>query len=392
MTWLDALLACAAIPLAFACVYLFALTLLSIWPSVPAGTRSTLTFDIIVPAHNEAAGIGSTVESLLKLDWPASQRRVVVVADNCSDNTAQLARDGGATVLERQSDTEKGKGYALQFAFDQTTADAVVVVDADTKVSSNLLKSFATRVALGAHACQAYYGVDNVGASWRTTLMAVAFSMFHRVRGRGRERLQLSCGLKGNGMCFTRELLKAVPHDAFSVVEDLEFGIRLGKTGRRVWYVDEASVRGEMVTGEKHSRSQRVRWESGRKAMVRAHVGPLLRDALKQRSAVLFDLAVDLLIPPLSYLGVGTVTLGLAGAALTWFGAPGLSVTVAAFCAGVLGCYLLRGWQLSETGGQGLVALARAPLYVVWKVALMRKESGAPKEWVRTEREKKGGG
>jgi 1,2-diacylglycerol 3-beta-glucosyltransferase len=390
--WLDLALAVVAIPLALACAYLLLLTVLSIWPSVPALTRSTLSFDVIVPAHNEAAGIASTVESLLRLDWPQDQRRVVVVADNCSDDTAQLARDAGATVLERHSDTEKGKGYALQYAFSQVKADAVVVVDADTKVSSNLLKAFATRIGLGAHACQAYYGVDNVNASWRTTLMAVAFGMIHRVRGRGRERLKLSCGLKGNGMCFTRDLLSKVPHDAFSVVEDLEFGIRLGKEGQRVWYVDEAKVAGEMVSGEKASRSQRVRWESGRKAMVRAHSGPLLRDAWNKRSGVLFDLAMDLLIPPLSYLGLGTVTLAAAGFALAWFGAPGLTVTQGAFCAGVLGCYLLRGWQLSETGGRGLAALFAAPLYVLWKVALMRQQSSAPKEWVRTEREKKGGG
>ncbi len=226
-------------------------------------------------------------------------------------------------MLERQSDTEKGKGYALQYAFGQVQADAVVVVDADTKVSPNLLQAFAGRIEAGAQACQAYYGVDNVSASWRTTLMAVAFSMFHRVRGRGRERLGLSCGLKGNGMCFTKALLAEVPHDAFSVVEDLEFGIRLGKSGRRVWYVDEAQVKGEMVSSEKASRSQRVRWESGRKAMVRAHVGPLLREALSKRSGVLFDLAVDLLIPPLSYLGLFTVALALAGTGLVAFGASG---------------------------------------------------------------------
>lgn len=389
MLLLDLALAVLALPLVAACGYLFILTVLSWRPRLPAEAEVPPSFDIVVPAHDEAAGIGSTVKSLLALDWPADKRRVVVVADNCSDATAQLARDAGAFVLERQSATHKGKGYALQYAFERLEGDAVVVVDADTKVTPNLLRAFAARLAKGAHACQAYYGVDNVSASWRTTLMAVAFAMFHRVRGRARENLRLSCGLKGNGMCFSKALLEKVPHHAFSVVEDLEFGLRLGRAGERVWYVDEGQVHGEMVSGEAASRSQRVRWESGRKAMVRAHVRPLLADALKQRSGVLFDLAIDLLIPPLSYLGLGTCALfgaGLAvslvfgGVATATFGAAGLCVTA-------LGLYAARGWWLSQTGARGLAMLAAAPLYVVWKVALMRKQSAAPQEWVRTRRE-----
>lgn len=390
MTLLDSLIVVAALPLIAACGYLLVLTVLSWRPHIPVGPEVPPSFDIVVPAHNEAAGIASTVKSLLALDWPADRRRVVVVADNCSDDTAELARAAGAVVLERQSATHKGKGYALQYAFERLEGDAVVVVDADTKVTPNLLRAFAARLAKGAQACQAYYGVDNVSASWRTTLMAVAFAMFHRVRGRARENLHLSCGLKGNGMCFTRALLEKVPHDAFSVVEDLEFGIRLGKAGERVWYVDEGQVHGEMVSGESASRSQRVRWESGRKAMVRAHLRPLLRDAVKQRSGVLLDLAVDLLIPPLSYLGLGAVGLTAAGLGLAWFGGGGeLTSAAATLCVTALGLYAFRGWWLSETGVRGLGMLAAAPLYVVWKVALMRRQSSAPQEWVRTQREAK---
>jgi cellulose synthase/poly-beta-1,6-N-acetylglucosamine synthase-like glycosyltransferase len=218
--------------------------------------------------------------------------------------------------------------------------------------------------------------------------MAVAFAMFHRVRGRGRENLRLSCGLKGNGMCFSRALLAKVPHDAFSVVEDLEFGLRLGRASERVWYVDEAHVKGEMVSGEQASRSQRVRWESGRKSMVREHVTPLIKDAWAKKSGVLFDLAIDLLIPPLSYLALGTVALGAAGAALAVvFSVATATLGATALCVTALSLYAVRGWWLSDTGARGLLMLAAAPLYVVWKVALMRKQSRAPREWVRTQRE-----
>ncbi|MBK7863674.1 MAG: glycosyltransferase [Archangiaceae bacterium] len=389
MLTLDLLLTLLALPLVASCCWLLVLTVLSWRPRLPPEAQAPPMFDIVVPAHDEAAGIASTVKSLLALDWPHDRRRVVVVADNCTDDTAQRARAAGATVLERHSATHKGKGYALQHAFERLEGDAVVVVDADTQVSPNLLRAFAARMAKGAQAIQAYYGVDNASASWRTTLMAIAFAMFHRVRGRARENLHLSCGLKGNGMCFTRALLEKVPHHAFSVVEDLEFGIRLGLAGERVWYVDEAQVRGEMVSGEAASRSQRVRWESGRKAMVRAHLLPLLREAVKRQSPVLLDLAMDLVIPPLSYLGLGAVgVLAVATVLSALTGFPfGLLLTAGGMAVTALGLHLARGWALSETGARGAATLATAPLYVLWKVALMRKQAAAPGEWVRTRRQ-----
>jgi cellulose synthase/poly-beta-1,6-N-acetylglucosamine synthase-like glycosyltransferase len=379
-----------ALPLLFGCGYLLLLTAFSFRPRRYEKTNDSLRFDIVVPSHNEAAGIAQTVKNLLALDWPQANRRVVVVADNCSDNTAQLARDAGAEVLERFSQTHKGKGYALAHAFERIAGDAVVVVDADTHVTSNLLQAFASRIENGAQACQAYYTVDNVHASWRTTLMTIAFSMFHRVRGRARENLRASVGLKGNGMCFTKALLEKVPHHAFSVVEDLEYGIRLGRAGERVWYVDEAQVRGEMVSGEKASRSQRVRWEAGRKAMMKTHLGPLFREAFEKKNLMLLDLGIDLLVPPLSYLALGSVALGGVGALLSWASDGATwSLQAGILSIAALVTYVMRGWWLSETGPKGLTMLAFAPLYVAWKVTLMVKQRAAPKEWVRTDREAK---
>ena len=391
---IDVVAAVLAVPVVIAAGYLLVLTVLSSRRAAPALSPREPFFDIVVPSHNEERVIAQTVQSLLAIDWPAHRRRILVVADNCKDGTAAVARAAGAEVLERFSETERGKGYALAFGFQNSAqaglAEAVVVVDADTLVTPNLLKAFAARLHLGAHAMQAHYGVSNPFAAWRTTLMAIALGMFHRVRGRGREALRTSAGLRGNGMCFTHELLKKVPHDAFSVVEDLEYGLRLGRAGFRVWYVDEADVRGEMVTSEAASRSQRVRWESGRKAMVRQQAPKFLVDGLKTGNRVLVDLAMDLLVPPLSYVALGSVAVWVAGVALWWFGGVGATWAVGSFCVLSVGLYVARGWAVSETGFKGLTALASAPFYIVWKVALMRKQTNAPKEWVRTTREAEG--
>lgn len=393
MTLLDLLLAIAALPLWGICAYLLALTLLSGHLPTPGASKRALRFDVLVPSHNEEGGIARTVEDLRAIDWPEDRFRVVVIADNCSDETARRARAAGALVLERHNADLRGKGYALEFAFEnrlaEGDADAFVVVDADTVVSKNLLEAFATRLESGAQALQADYAVQNRDASWRTRLMAIALGMFHILRSLARERLGVSVGLRGNGMCFSRQTLERVPHRAFSLVEDLEYGIRLAEAGIRVTYAQEAHVYGEMVSGEKASRSQRLRWEGGRAKMRKLWGWPLLARALKERSLLYFDLAMDVLVPPLATVGVLVVGTTLLVAALAFFGlAAPILAALCAFAVAALGAYVLRGWWLSGAGARGLLDLAFAPAYVAWKIVLkLRKPAQKRDEWVRTARE-----
>ena len=397
MSSLDFALALAAAPALVPAVYLLALTLLSRRQGSPAPGAAGLRFDIVVPAHDEEASVGETVRSLLAIDYPRELFRVLLVADNCSDQTAARARQAGASVLERNDPSLRGKGYALKFGFEYCLAgpaDAVVVIDADTIVSPNLLGAFAARLQAGAPAVQADYAVRNPDASWRTRLMAIAFATFHELRSLARERLSVSCGLRGNGMCFTRALLIEVPYGAFSLVEDVEYGIRLGEAGHRVHYAGEAHVYGEMVAGERSSRSQRLRWEGGRFKLARQHAPRLIGRALATRDRVQADLALDLLVPPLSFLALG-VMLGLsASCALAWGkGFPSASLIAWSICVLSLFAYVLRGWQLSETGLRGLVDLCRAPAFVAWKLALTVGHSFRKSDdWVRTAREDKTGG
>ena len=393
MNPLDLVLWGAALPVATATGYLVLLSLLSSKPRAPEEREPHLRFDVVVPAHDEEQGIAHTVSSLLSLDYPRELYGVTVVADNCSDQTALRAREAGATVIERQDASLRGKGYALAEAFERSLAegraDAVVVVDADSVVSANLLGAFAARLDAGASAVQADYGVSNPDASWRTRLMAIALSTVHTLRSLGRQRLGLSSGLHGNGMCFSAELLRAVPYSSFSIVEDLEYGIRLGEAGHRVHFAAEAHVLGEMPAGERGSRLQRQRWEEGRRQMVRRDGFRLLWNGITRRDRVTFDLAMELLVPPLALIAALDV-LGLTAAAvLSWAtGSVSSAVWVWVGCVLGLGVYGLRGWQLSETGARGLSALAAVPAYIVWKLLLPLKRSAARRgEWVRTPRE-----
>jgi cellulose synthase/poly-beta-1,6-N-acetylglucosamine synthase-like glycosyltransferase len=390
-TLANLILFALALPAAAASLYLLLLTLLSRAP--PAAPRSSrrLRFDVVVPAHNEAAVIQRVVANLRKLDWPADGFRVLVVADNCTDSTAARARAAGAEVLERHDAGRRGKGYALDFAFQASRAHgwayAVVVVDADSEVSANLLEAFAARIENGATAIQAHYGVLNSQASWRTRLMTIAMASFHQVRSRARERLQLSCGVRGNGWCMTHRLLRQVPYRAFSLTEDIEYGIDLGLAGYRVHYADEAHVAAVMVSGEQAARTQRQRWEGGRLQLIRSRTLSLLQAARSPGGGVCLDLALDLLVLPLSYVAANVaVLIVLAGVALPWEPSMEIWLWLGLGCAASLLIYVLRGWQLSGVGVRGLVDLLRAPFFVLWKALLMLRARRSS-EWVRTKRE-----
>jgi cellulose synthase/poly-beta-1,6-N-acetylglucosamine synthase-like glycosyltransferase len=387
----SALLLIIGAPAVLSSLYLLVLTLLSARPGrVRPSSRST-KFDVVVPAHNEAMVIQRIVRSLKRVDWPKQQYRILVIADNCTDATAQLAEADGAVVLQRFDVVRRGKGYALMHAFDRSLddgfADAVLVVDADAEVSPNILDALAARIEAGADAAQVHYGILNPDDSWRTRLLTIAKASFHIVRSRARERLGLSCGIRGNGWCVTHRLLRRVPYRSVSLTEDVEYGNLLGLSGVRVHYVDEAFSNAEMVSGADNAVRQRQRWEQGRFEQVRSMTPSLLRAAVLRRDPVCLDLALDLLVLPLSYVVLNSLVFFVFAAAATAFW-PALVVwlVVSLACMAAIVAYVLRGWQLSGIGWRGLADLARAPAFLLWKLVLMlrRRERVV---WARTERE-----
>jgi hypothetical protein len=392
---LDIALWLAAVPVLLASGYLLVLALASGRRPPPPAPPPRLRFDVVVPAHDEEAGIAATVAGLRATDWPDGLRRVLVVADNCTDDTAAVARRAGATVLERRDPERRGKGFALAHAFERILAegrtDAVVVVDADTLVTPNLLAAFAARLEAGALAAQSDNAVRNPEDSWRTALMALAFVLFNTLRSLGRDRLGLSVGLRGNGMCLSTALLRQVPHQAVSEVEDLEYGLRLGLAGHRVRFAREARVLSDMVSGAAASGTQRRRWEGGRKRMARLHAAGLLRESVRRRDPVLLDLALDLLVPPLAVLGTAAA-VGLAaalGAGALVGGVPGATFAWGAALAALV-AYVARGLQLSGLGWRGVAALLHVPLYLAWKLGLaLGRGAQRPGEWIRTHRERR---
>ena len=389
----------AGLPAAFCGGYLGVLTLAGKRHRPSTATDRSVRFAFVVPAHNEAFGISETIASLRAVDYPRHCFRVIVIADNCSDDTAAVARTAGAQVIERHDDARRSKGFALSDVLPEVlrdrSIDAVVVIDADTIVSSNILLLAAGRIADGERALQVRYGVRNPDDSWRTQLLAIAFACFHDVRSAGREELRLSCGLRGNGMVFTREALERAPHRAASLVEDLEHGLDLSDVGIRVAYVGGASVLAEMPKDAAASRSQRDRWERGR-ASFRGRARAHLRAGMLHRDRVALDLGMDVLIPPLGTVAALSVLSGAmaAGSSLARRRIDPSAIT-AAVALGGLGIHVAAGWRASGTGVKGFTALVQVPRYLWWKLSTNhdapRPESSGgqpvePSTWVRTTR------
>ena len=372
-------------------LYLFVLTVLS-WRKAAPPVDATRRLVCVVPAHNEQDGIAATVKSLLAASYPRELRKVLVIADNCTDATAQRARDAGAVVMERTNLVHRGKGYALEAAFARVLTDdfaqGIIVVDADTVVADNLWRAVSSRLASGAMAMQVTNAVRNPGAGWRPRLQAIAMAMINGVRSLGRERLGTSVGLRGTGMAFARETIEQVPHTNHSVVEDLEYGVRLGLAGIRVAFVPETWIASDAPVRADVALSQRRRWEGGRMDMMGTLLPKVIKDAITHKSALLADLALDLMVPPISYPAL--VVVGGAGLEAVHYALSGtLSVAapVWAFCAAALVLYVLRGVAFSGTGLRGLATLAAAPGYIAWKLVVAQPWKSKSSVWVRTTRE-----
>ena len=229
-------------------------------------------FLIVIPAHDEEPVIALVVKSCLAVGYPRELFQVLVIADNCSDQTARLAAAAGARVVERFDDEKKSKGYAIAYliAFLERTGeldllDALVIIDADTIVDKELLRAFDGDLRSGRDWIQAYYTVANPDASWRTRLMTYALSLFNGVMPLGKTRLGVGSALYGNGMCFSVPGLKRVPWRCHGLVEDMEYAWNVRLAGEKIEFQPAVSVRAAMLSsGGKASASQRRRWEFGR--------------------------------------------------------------------------------------------------------------------------------
>jgi cellulose synthase/poly-beta-1,6-N-acetylglucosamine synthase-like glycosyltransferase len=345
---------------------------------------------ILVPAHNEEAGIAATIRNLLPQLAPGD--RIVVVADNCTDATEAVARTAGADVVNRSDPVRRGKGFALDFGLGHLAENPpaiVVVVDADCELSSGCLDALVRQVAATNRPAQ---GVYLIGTGQeldpRRRLSAFAVLLKNQIRPLGLHRLGFPCLLTGTGMAFPWEVIRAAHVGTGNIVEDMKLGVDLALAGQPPRLCVDANLYGAAAPDRSSAIQQRTRWEHGHVQTMLTQAPRLLLAGLLQLRCGFFALGLELAIPPLSLLILGW--LFLTAICLLWWqvlGGSAVPVTVSFGSVVLAGCAVLLAWFKHGRKLLPVSTLLLAPVYVLWKVPIYLKLLVTrEKRWHRTQR------
>lgn len=345
---------------------------------------------VLMPAHNEGTGIEHTIRALAPQLNASTQ--LWVVADNCTDNTAQLAAQSGANVIERNDPERRGKGYALAYGLDRLAQDppsVVIIVDADCELSQGGLARLAHDALRADAPIQAdYVLVPNPNPSPRSVVSALAFLVKNRVRPRGLTALGFPCLLTGTGMAFPWAVLRKAPPTDDNLVEDMVMGLELAKLGHAPRLCPDVTVTSALPEGEKAATKQRTRWEHGHLHTMFTYAPKLMLQGLLRARVELCALALELLVPPLSLLAMSLIAGTVLCAIASLFGASALPFVIFCISLAAIGCGVLAGWW---SYGRELVRardLMAIPKYILWKLPVYFGffSKGKQEAWERTER------
>lgn len=356
----------------------------------PAAPADRIRATVLVPAHDEEAVIVRGLATLKQA--AAGVADILVVADNCIDRTAELARGEGVRVTERHDLERRGKGFALAHAratLSDDPPDVVVVLDADCAIDRQSLSALVADAHAGGRPAQAINLLQPApGAAPGVRVSTFAFMLKNLIRQRGLQRLGGRVHLTGTGMALPWPLFERARLATADIVEDVKLGLELDRAGYPPQLVSGATVWSPPADAA-GTLVQRSRWEGGYLANMREAAPPAVMTALRRASPRELFAALDLCIPPLALFALLNTALLAVAAALTWL--TGASWwPVLAFATILLASFaaILAAWAVAGRAFLGGRDLLRLPLYVLWKVPMYLglRRKGTPTEWLRTGR------
>ena len=276
----------------------------------------THRFALIVPSHNEEKVVGKIISNLKSLQYPRELYDIFVIADNSTDNTARVAKELGAIVMQRVDHVKKGKGHSLEWMFNklfqmETKYDAVCIFDADNLVSANFLMEMNKHLSMGHKVVQGYLDSKNPFDSWVSANNSIAFWIGNRMFQLPRYYLGLSCVLGGTGMMIATETLQKIGWGATCLTEDLEFTVKVALQGMKVYWAHDAVIYDEKPLTMQQSFHQRVRWMQGQADVIARFLKPLVLQAIRSRDMVAFDLTVYLIQPIIIVINFFCLVMGV---------------------------------------------------------------------------------
>jgi cellulose synthase/poly-beta-1,6-N-acetylglucosamine synthase-like glycosyltransferase len=361
------------------------------WPS-PAAKYTDGGVTVLVPAHNESAGLLPTLEDIKAQLRPAD--RLLVVADNCTDDTGAVAAVAGADVISRHDLKRTGKGYALAWGLRHLEAnppDIVIVIDADCRLADTLIARLAAACAVTRKPVQALdLMIAPQDSAINSRVAEFAWRVKNWVRPLGLKALGLPCQLMGTGMAFPWEVIRSAELASGLIVEDLKLGLDLAAAGNAPVFLPSACVTSEFPSSLEGTLSQRRRWEQGHLGMILTMVPRLIVVAIRQTNLDLLALTLDVFVPPLSLLGMLVVTVFIVSALATLLDFPSTAILVStasliAFVIGVLLSWLKFGRDVLPPSAILLIApyiIRKLPLY--GRILFQRTRS----QWIRSDRKR----
>lgn len=344
---------------------------------------------VVMPAHNEATVIKDT----LRCVTPQLDRcdRLLVVADNCSDETATLATTEGAEVLVRRDLTRRGKGYALDFGIRHLKSDppqVVVMIDADCQIAPHCIDRLARLCAHTARPVQALYLMRAPrDGGLKSRIAEFAWVVKNHVRPLGLHRLGLPCQLMGTGMAFPWSQISRAELATGHIVEDLKLGIDLAHAGSPPLFCPEALVTSDFPSSSEGIQAQRTRWEHGHLSVILSEAPRLILDSMLHLSPRLSVLALDLSVPPLALLALQVTTLWVVCASFYFLTKIFLPFGLASAAVLMLALAVMLSWGCYGRHIISLGNLVLAPIYALWKVPLYARFLVARQlDWVRSKR------
>lgn len=356
-----------------------------------AAETATPTIAVLIPAHDEESVVGSTIEAVLA--QLGDKDRLIVVADNCGDDTAAVAQRAGATVIQRHDDRRRGKGYALAYGIDHLRnepPDVVVFIDADTVPETGAVARLAGDAMATGRPAQAVYLLDPPPQpSLRDRISSFAVLVKNMVRPLGLARLHLPCQLTGTGIAIAWPIAADMSLRGECIVEDMQLGIDLAIAGHPPQLCPDARMTGRLPQSRDAAVSQRKRWEHGHVQMLLKQAPRLLVEAFKQRRVDLLAMGLDLAVPPLSLLCLAWLTATGAAVLATMLGASYWPLVNLGAGAVILSAATSLAWARYGRQSMPLRAILAIPFYVAWKIpiclAFIFKRQTA---WLRTPRDK----
>jgi cellulose synthase/poly-beta-1,6-N-acetylglucosamine synthase-like glycosyltransferase len=354
-------------------------------------TREHPRVAVVMPAHNETLVIARTLRALLP--QLRSSDRLVVVADNCSDDTADVARQQGAQVIERKDPILRGKGFALDFGvrhLESDPPDVVIIVDADCQVADGSIGRLAGLCGVTGRPVQALYlmnAPENAGL--KTRIAQFAWVVKNLVRPTGLHRLGLPCQLMGTGMAFSWLCIRSASLATNHIVEDLKLGLDLAQDGLPPLFCPEALVTSEFPTSSEGIREQRKRWEHGHIGVILSEAPRMLLGAVTRLNPGLAAMALDLSVPPLALLVLLISALWVLTAVFYLFTKARFPFAVASAEVLLVAVPVLLSWGRYGRHILSASDLALSVVYAVSKVPLYAKFLVARQlAWVRSDRDR----